>query len=126
MSEGRGDKERGDKARENARGDKERGDKERGDKERKNARGDKARGDMAMSTKAYLTKIKQTLIHKKNASFQGRFFLSFVKCFHLALFALQIKLDPVCHRLGLSTVQKPHPRPPAKKRDRLSPEKGEG
>ena len=65
MSEGRGDKERGDKERKNA----------KGDKERKNARGDKARGDMAMRTKAYLTKIKQTLIHKKNASFQGRFFM---------------------------------------------------
>jgi hypothetical protein len=48
---------------------KERGDMERGDKARENAR-----GDMAMRTKAYLTKIKQTLSHKKNASFQGRFF----------------------------------------------------
>jgi hypothetical protein len=49
--------------------------KERGDKERENARGDKARGDMAMRTKAYLTRIKQTLSQKKNASFQGRFFM---------------------------------------------------
>jgi hypothetical protein len=75
----RGDKARGDKERKNARGD-----KARGDKARENVRGDKARGDkekgnergdMAMRTKAYLTRIKQTLSHKKTPLFRGVFFM---------------------------------------------------
>lgn len=74
-----------------------------GDKEKGNERGDKERGDKAreklesiVELRLILLKQNRLLIIKKTPLFRG-VFLCFVKCFHLALFALQIKFDPVCH-----------------------------
>jgi len=64
------------------RGEKERGEKEKGDKARGNVRGRQGEGRQGegkirkyCGAKAYLAETKQTFNHKKNASFQGRFFM---------------------------------------------------
>jgi hypothetical protein len=68
------------------RDDKERGDKEKDDKE-------KGELESVVELKLILLKINRLLVIKKTPLFRG-VFLCFVKCFHLALFALQIKFQP--------------------------------